>query len=62
MANGSFLVWGEVGKENTPHLVVPITVELTKPRVCHDERFLIVGLKTKDEEMIVAVNAIYAIA
>ena len=40
VANGSFLVWGEVGKENTPHLVVPITVEPTKPRVCHDERFL----------------------
>ena len=40
MANDSFLVWGEVGKENTPHLVVPITVEPTKPRVCHDERSL----------------------
>ena len=40
VATGSFLAWGEVGKENIPHLVVPITVEPTKPRVCHDERFL----------------------
>ena len=34
------LFWGEVGKVNPPHLVMPITVEPTKPRMCHDERFL----------------------
>ena len=40
VADGSFLVWLEIGKVNPPHLVIPITVEPTKPRMCHDERFL----------------------
>ena len=40
VANGSLLVWGEVGKVDPPHLVMPITVEPSKPRMCHDERFL----------------------
>lgn len=40
VANGSLLVWGEVGKVRSPHLVMPITVEPKKPRTCHDERFL----------------------
>jgi len=40
VANGSLLVWGEVGKVDPPHLVMPITVEPSKPRTCHDERFL----------------------
>ena len=40
VSNGSLLVWGEVGKVNPPHLVMPITVEPNKPRMCHDERFL----------------------
>ena len=46
VANGSFLVWGEVGKVNPPHMVIPITVEPTKPRMCHDERFLNCWIKT----------------
>lgn len=37
--NGSLLVWGKVGSVQPPHLVLPITVEPTKPRMCHDERF-----------------------
>ena len=40
VANGSLLVWGEVGKVDPPHLVLPIMVESSKPRMCHDERFL----------------------
>ena len=40
VSNGSLLVWGEVGKVHPPHLVMPITVEPSKPRMCHDERFL----------------------
>ena len=40
VANGSLLVWGEVGKVDPPHFVMPITVEPSKPRMCHDKRFL----------------------
>lgn len=40
MSNGSLLVWGEIGKVDPPHLVMPITVEPGKPLICHDERFL----------------------
>ena len=40
VSNGSLLVWGEVGKVHPPHLVMPITVEPSKPGMCHDERFL----------------------
>lgn len=29
-----------MGKVQPPHLVMPITVEPTKPRICRDERFL----------------------
>ena len=39
VSNGSLLVLGEVGAVDPPHLVMPITVEPTKPRMCHDERF-----------------------
>ena len=45
VADGSFLVWLEVGKVNPPHLVIPITVEPSKPRMCHDERFLNCSIK-----------------
>lgn len=40
MSNDSLLVWDEVGKVDPSHLVMPITVEPGKPRMCHDERFL----------------------
>ena len=43
--NGSLLVWGKVGSVQPPHLVLPITVEPTKPRMCHDERFLNLWIK-----------------
>ena len=40
VASGVLAVWGEVGVVSPPHLVLPITVEPSKPRLCHDERFL----------------------
>lgn len=33
---GSLLFWGFVGQFQPPHLVMPITVEPNKPRMCHD--------------------------
>ena len=38
--NKSLSIWGKVGLCEPPHLVLPITVEPSKPRMCHDERFL----------------------
>ena len=40
VASGVLAVWGEVGDVSPPHSVLPITVEPSKPRLCHDERFL----------------------
>ena len=37
---GSMSVWGKRGQCEPPHLVMPMTVEPNKPRLCHDERFL----------------------
>ena len=42
---GSLIFWGKVGEVQPPHLVMPITVEPTKPRMCHDERFLNLWIK-----------------
>lgn len=38
--NGSLRIVGRVGDCEPPHLVLPITIEPNKPRMCHDERFL----------------------
>ncbi|KAK3698822.1 hypothetical protein QZH41_004952 [Actinostola sp. cb2023] len=38
--NGSISVVGKVGEVNAPYLVMPLTVEPTKPRLCHDNRYL----------------------
>lgn len=43
--NGSLVFWGRVGQVKAPHLVMPITVEPSKPRMCHDERFLNLWIK-----------------
>ena len=40
LAMGAISVWGRVGECEPPHLVMPLTVELTKPRLCNDNRFL----------------------
>ena len=40
VASGILSVWGEVGVVSLPHLVLPITIESSKPCLRHDERFL----------------------
>ena len=40
VSTGVLAVWGAVGTVPPPHLVLPLTVEPSKPRLCHDERFL----------------------
>ena len=42
---GVLAVWGRVGEVTSPHLVLPLTVEPSKPRLCHDERFLNLWIK-----------------
>lgn len=44
--NGSLSFWGKRGQCEPPHLVMPITIEPSKPRMCHDERFLNLWMKT----------------
>ena len=34
LPNGSLSIWGKVGFVSPPHLVMPLTVEPTKPRLC----------------------------
>ena len=43
--NGSLRIVGKVGSCSPPHLVLPITIEPSKPRMCHDERFLNLWIK-----------------
>lgn len=38
--NRSLIFLGHAGQVQPPRLVMPITVEPSKPRMCHDERFL----------------------
>ena len=38
--NGSVSVIGKVGSCDPPYLVLPLTIEPSKPRLCHDERYL----------------------
>jgi len=40
LKTGAVSLVGRVGKCVPPHLVLPLTVEPTKPRLCHDARFL----------------------
>lgn len=43
--NGSLIALGKVGEVPPPHSVLPLTVEPSKPRLCHDERFLNLWIK-----------------
>lgn len=45
LRNGSLPIWGRVGSVSPPHLVMPITVEPSKPRMCHEEHFLNLWIK-----------------
>ncbi len=38
--NGSMEIVGRIGEVSPPKVIMPITVETNKPRLCHDERFL----------------------
>ena len=40
LAAGAISVWGKVNEVEPPHLVMPLTGEPTKPRLCNDNRFL----------------------
>lgn len=30
---------GKIGEADPPHLILPLTIEQSKPRLCHDARF-----------------------
>ena len=40
LASGAISFWGKVNEVDPPHLVLPLTVEPQKPRLCNDDRFL----------------------
>ena len=44
--NGSLQIWGKEDRCIPPYLVMPITIEPLKPRMCHDEHFLNLWMKT----------------
>ena len=43
--NGAISLIGRVGQVDLPHLVLPFTMEPTKPRLCYDARFLNLWIK-----------------
>lgn len=43
--NGSLRVWGKVGECIPPKLILPLVIEESKPRLCHDARFLNLWIK-----------------
>ena len=42
---GVLSVWGQIGRVSPPNLVLPLTIEPSKPRLCHDERYLNLWIK-----------------
>ena len=40
LRSGAISLWGKVGECTPPQLVLPLTVEPSKPRLCNDDRFL----------------------
>ena len=47
LKTGAVSLLGKVGEVQPPHLVLPLTVEPTKPRLCHDARFLNIWMQDK---------------
>ena len=45
LATGAIILKGKVGVVDPPHLVMPLTVEPQKPRLCYDARFLNLWMK-----------------
>lgn len=39
MASGAVKLWGKVGEVEAPYIVLPITIEPSKPRLCIDARY-----------------------
>ena len=40
LATGAISLWGRVGEVSPPRIVMPLTVEPSKPRLCNDDRFI----------------------
>ena len=40
LSSGANSLWGKVGDVPPPYLVMPLTIEPSKPRLCNDNRFL----------------------
>lgn len=45
IATGAIKLLGRVGECKPPKIVMPLTIEPSKPRLCHDERFLNLWVK-----------------
>ena len=45
LITGAVRVWGKVGVSAPPHVVLPLTVEPTKPQLCIDPRFVNLWMK-----------------
>lgn len=43
--NGSLLLIGKLNECELPHIIMPLIVEPSKPRLCHDERYLNLWMK-----------------
>ena len=40
LKSGAISLVSKVGQVSPPHIVLPLTVEPTEPRLCHDARYL----------------------
>ncbi|KAI8491998.1 hypothetical protein Bbelb_303710 [Branchiostoma belcheri] len=45
IASGAVSIWGRVGSVPTPYIVMPFTIEPSKPRLCQDLRYLNLWMK-----------------
>ena len=54
--NGSLSIWGKEGEHDPPYFVMPIIVEPSKPRMCHDKRFQNLWMKTHVMLILTTIN------
>ena len=47
LVTGVISLLGRVGEVESPHIVLPLTVEPSKPRLCHDARYLNLWMQDK---------------
>lgn len=45
LKSGSVRLWGKLGECELPKIIMPLTIEPSKPRLCHDERYLNLWIK-----------------